>query len=68
MFLGMAFASQGQCSMCRANAKSSLQNGSNAAAGLNSGIEYLLLMPYIAAVVIGVIFYINHRKKQASNV
>ena len=54
--------------MCRANAKSSLQNGSDAALGLNAGIEYLLLMPYIAAVVVGVIFYINHRKKQASNV
>ncbi len=68
MFLLMASASQGQCSMCRANAKSSLQNGSDAALGLNAGIEYLLLMPYIAAVVVGVIFYINHRKKQASNV
>jgi hypothetical protein len=64
--IGLLLGSQGllaQCVMCKANAESSLNQGSSAAAGLNSGIEYILIMPYLLAAVIGGAFYYNYRKK-----
>lgn len=67
-FISVSTWASGQCSMCRANAKTSLQNGSNAAAGLNAGIEYLLLVPYIAAGVIAIAFYVNYRKRNLNRV
>lgn len=36
-----------QCAMCRANASSSLRNGSSIAKGLNTGILYLMAIPYL---------------------
>jgi hypothetical protein len=36
-----------QCAMCKANAESSLRNGSTIAKGLNSGILYLMAIPYL---------------------
>lgn len=36
-----------QCAMCKANATSSLQNGSSIAKGLNTGILYLMAIPYL---------------------
>ena len=54
-----------QCSMCKANAKTASEGGSNIGKGLNAGIEYMLVVPYIAAAVVGVLWYINYRKKQA---
>lgn len=42
-----------QCAMCRANAESSLRNGSTIAKGLNKGILYLMAVPYL---MLGFIF------------
>ena len=36
-----------QCAMCKANAESSLRNGSSVVKGLNTGILYLMLIPYL---------------------
>lgn len=36
-----------QCAMCKANAASSLRNGSSVAKGLNTGILYLMTIPYL---------------------
>ncbi len=36
-----------QCAMCKANAETSLKNGSTIAKGLNSGILYLMAIPYL---------------------
>lgn len=54
-----------QCTMCKANAKTAGDAGSNIGKGLNAGIEYMLVVPYLAAAVVGVLWYINYRKKQA---
>lgn len=56
-----------QCSMCKANAKTSGEAGSNIGKGLNAGIEYMLIVPYLAAVIIGVLWFINYRKKQQAS-
>ncbi|MDZ4757097.1 MAG: hypothetical protein SGJ10_03020 [Bacteroidota bacterium] len=55
-----------QCSMCKANAKTASEGGSNIGKGLNAGIEYMLIVPYLAAIVVGILWYLNYRKKQAS--
>ena len=57
-----------QCSMCKSNAESSLHEGSGAARGLNDGISYLLLVPYMAAAAVGIAFLYHYFKKKQSNV
>ncbi|HAS36919.1 MAG TPA: hypothetical protein DCS15_10570 [Flavobacteriales bacterium] len=46
-----------QCSMCRAIAESSIEGGSKMGTGLNSGIMYLMGIPYILLVVMGVLLF-----------
>jgi hypothetical protein len=61
----VAFA---QCSMCKANAESSMHQGSSAAAGLNQGISYLILVPYLAAAAVGLAFFYHYKKNQRKHV
>jgi len=47
-----------QCSMCRSTLENNLSNGNaGIAAGINLGILYLLIMPYLAATLIGYLWY-----------
>lgn len=58
-----------QCAMCRSTLENNFSNGDpGIAAGINTGILYLLLMPYLAAVVIGIMWYKSTRngKKKLS--
>lgn len=64
----LQIATYAQCSMCKANAESSLHEGSGAAAGLNKGISYLILVPYMAAAIVGIAFYYHYKKKQHKHV
>lgn len=52
-----------QCSMCTINAEQGTQNGNTQGKGLNSGIIYLLAIPYLLITGMGIIWYINYRKK-----
>lgn len=52
-----------QCPMCKASAESSLQGGSTQAKGLNKGILYLLMTPYLLFASIFLLWYNNYRKK-----
>ena len=52
-----------QCSMCTINAEQGIKNGNTQSAGLNSGIMYLLFIPYLLALVVGIIWYKKFRKK-----
>lgn len=51
-----------QCSMCRAVAESSHNDGSSIANGLNTGILYLMAFPYLL-LLFGLIsfFFTNHK-------
>jgi hypothetical protein len=50
--------------MCRTTIENNVSNGdTTVGAGLNLGILYLLAMPYLAALVIGVLWY-RHAKKR----
>jgi hypothetical protein len=41
-----------QCAMCKQSAESSLKNPNSVARGLNSGILYLMAVPYLAIMFI----------------
>ncbi len=51
-----------QCPMCKASAETSIKEGSTHALGLNAGILYLLLFPYLLCSVIFLLWYRNYRK------
>ena len=47
-----------QCAMCRSTLENNYSNGNpGIAAGINTGILYLLAMPYLAVIVIGYLWY-----------
>lgn len=53
----------GQCAMCRATAEQASEKNSGIAEGLNSGIVYLMLLPYLLFMIGGLVFF---RKKIAA--
>ena len=52
-----------QCPMCRMSAESNLAHGGSAGKGLNAGILYMLSMPYLLVLTIGIIWYKNRRRE-----
>ncbi|CAA6798579.1 MAG: Unknown protein [uncultured Aureispira sp.] len=55
---------EAQCPMCKMSAESNLKSGGTAAAGLNKGIIYLLIGPYIMMTVVGYLWWRNRRLVQ----
>ncbi len=53
-----------QCAMCKATVETHVKSGENKAAGLNVAILYLLLIPYICAMVFWYLWK-SHKKKIA---
>lgn len=53
---------QAQCPMCRMSAESNLKNGGATGKGLNTGILYMLLTPYLLVGSIGFIWWRNRKK------
>jgi hypothetical protein len=61
LLLAMADLSA-QCAMCRSTLENNLSNGNaGIAAGINTGILYLLAMPYLAVIVLGYLWYKTSR-------
>jgi len=58
------FSSHSQCAMCRAVAESSQNTGSGIANGLNAGILYLMVFPYI--LLLFALISIYFREKQTN--
>lgn len=55
-----------QCAMCRATVESNAQSGNtDAASGLNTGILYLMSLPYIIFATIGFLWYRSSQRKKA---
>jgi hypothetical protein len=54
-------SAQAQCAMCKMPAESNLKNGGASGTGLNTGILYMFLAPYM---VVGTIGYLWWRGKQ----
>ncbi len=58
-----ALSSFAQCAMCRATVENNLSNGDiGIGAGLNFGILYLLVVPYLAIATIGLLWYRKSRQ------
>jgi hypothetical protein len=59
--LQSAFA---QCAMCRAGVESNVSDGDTSiGAGLNMGIIYLFIAPYLLVMVIGYFWYRSAKRK-----
>jgi len=52
-----------QCALCQSQVQTSTNEGNHQAAGLNSGILYLMSTPYLIAIGLGWIWYRKFRKK-----
>jgi hypothetical protein len=60
---GTSVASMAQCAMCRTQLENNVSNGDpGIAAGINTGILYLLSMPYLCILVIGYFWYKSTKK------
>lgn len=57
-----------QCPMCKMSAESNLKNGGSAGKGLNTGILYMLALPYTLVGVIGFIWWKNNRRYREDEV
>ncbi len=55
---------QAQCPMCKASVESNLANGETKGAGLNKGIMFLLIIPYLAAGSIAFVYYRNYKLRK----
>ena len=54
-----------QCAMCKATLEANAANQNKYGLGLNTGILYLMTIPYIAAAVVGYLWYKNARLKKS---
>jgi hypothetical protein len=62
LILLTAMNASAQCAMCRSTLENNLSNGNpGIAAGINHGIMYLLVLPYLAAMCIGYFWYRSTR-------
>lgn len=56
-----------QCPMCRVGAESNLKAGGTAGRGLNTGIVYMLALPYLLVSTIGYIWWRNRQAQEVSD-
>ena len=49
--------------MCTISAEQGTKNGNTQGKGLNDGIIYLLVIPYLLIAGIGILWYRNYRKR-----
>ena len=52
-----------QCPMCRAAAETNLAQGGTEGKGLNTGILYMLSLPYLIVATIGYIWWKNKKEE-----
>lgn len=51
-----------QCPMCKMTAESNMKDGGMAGRGLNQGILYLLLLPYLAMSILMYLYWKSKRE------
>jgi hypothetical protein len=69
IFLNVISASA-QCAMCRSTLENNFSNGDpGIGAGINTGILYLLVLPYLAVLTLGYFWFKSSRnaKQELSN-
>ncbi|MCK8522428.1 hypothetical protein M0D21_12660 [Aquimarina sp. D1M17] len=63
LLLFFALPVDAQCSMCRAVLES--EEGQETAKGINNGIVYLMIIPYVLIGTVGYFIYKNKKKSTA---
>jgi hypothetical protein len=54
-----------QCAMCRSTLENNFSNGNpGIGAGINTGILYLLVLPYLAVIVLGYFWFKSSKNAQ----
>jgi hypothetical protein len=67
--VGTTVTSWAQCAMCRASVENNISEGSaGLSAGLNTGILYLFVAPYLMVAAIGFIWYWKSQRKDAQTI
>lgn len=62
MFAGTGITpASAQCAMCTINAEQGVKNGNTQAKGINSGVLYLMAIPYLMIGALGVLWYKKYR-------
>lgn len=56
-----------QCAMCTINAEQGTKNGNTQAKGINSGVMYLMAIPYLLIAGMGVLWYKRYRTSRTTN-
>jgi len=64
LFSLFSFLSQAQCAMCRAQLESMEDN--SVAEGVNDGIVFLMVIPYILLAIIAIAIYRSFKKKKVN--
>lgn len=64
LFFSVSY-SMAQCAMCRVTVENNVSNGDTSiGAGLNMGILYLFITPYLLLTVLGILWYRHSHKKK----
>lgn len=66
-FILMHVFSFSQCAMCKAVVESDMKGGGTAGENINSGILYLMFIPYLLIGTVGYLIYRHYKKNRLSN-
>lgn len=64
LLVGSVLPVSAQCSMCRRIAESNMESGEVRGKGLNTGILYLMSVPYAMAGVVGYVWWKKRKANQ----
>ena len=68
MILMIAYVpSHAQCAMCQGQVESATDAGSSVALGINKGVLYIFMMPYLIMATLGYFWWKSRKKDQAVN-
>ena len=69
ILVATTLSSFGQCAMCRASVENNISEGSaGLSAGLNTGILYLFVTPYLMVALIGLLWYWKSKTRNARTI
>lgn len=60
---GIRTTASAQCAMCTIAAEQGVKNGNTQSKGLNTGVLYLMSIPYLLIGGLGLLWYLKFRKK-----
>ena len=57
-----------QCAMCKAVAEDGAGQSGSISNGMNTGILFLMAIPYLIFATIGIVFWVRYKKKKSESV